>query len=141
MKNSTVIGKPIDRIDGSLKVSGSAKYAAEFNQKNMAYAFPIRSTIGKGSIKHVDTSVAKKAAGVINILTYENALKLAPVDEKAIRSAGGSVGELMIPMQNNLVHYWGQYVALAVAETYEEARAAAALVKITYIEEKPAINL
>ncbi len=72
MKKDAVIGKPLDRIDGPLKVSGTAKYAAEFNQKNMAYAFPVRSTIGKGSIQNIDTSTAKKSAGVINILTQEN---------------------------------------------------------------------
>lgn len=56
-----IIGKPLDRIDGRSKVTGEAKYAAEFNQTNMAYAFPVRATIGKGIVTSFDTGIAEKA--------------------------------------------------------------------------------
>lgn len=62
MKKTNVVGKPIDRIDGRLKVTGEAKYAAEFNQASMAYAFPVRSSIAKGTITAFDLSAAEKAA-------------------------------------------------------------------------------
>lgn len=62
-------GKPIDRIDGRLKVMGEARYAAEFNQKDMAYAFPVRSTIANGTITRFDTTAAQKSGGVISIIT------------------------------------------------------------------------
>jgi xanthine dehydrogenase YagR molybdenum-binding subunit len=141
MEKETVIGKPLDRIDGPLKVSGTAKYAAEFNQKNMAYAFPVRSTIAKGSISSFDTTNAKKSAGIITILTYENAPKLSPASGDSRNKSGASTGEEISPMQDNKVHYWGQYIALVIAETYEEACAAAAMVNVSYKKEKPSINL
>ncbi|SFH81729.1 xanthine dehydrogenase family protein molybdopterin-binding subunit [Halpernia frigidisoli] len=141
MEKETVIGKPLDRIDGPLKVSGTAKYAAEFNQKNMAYAFPVRSTIASGSISSIDISEAKKAPGVVNILTHENAPKLAPASGEEFKKSGASVGENFIPMQDNQVHYWGQYIALVIAETYEEARMAAAMVKVNYTKGIVSVNL
>ncbi len=135
------IGKPLDRVDAFLKVTGGAKYAAEFNPKNMAYGFPVRSTIGKGSIASFDTDAAQKTGGVIKILTHENAPRLAALDPQALMKAGGSLGENLVPLQDGKVHYYGQYIAVVVAETYEQARAAAALVKVTYNKETPAINL
>ncbi len=74
----SIIGKPLDRIDAQLKVTGTAKYAAEFNQKNLAYAFPVRATIGKGTITGFDKSAAEKSQGVIAVLTHENAPRLTP---------------------------------------------------------------
>ena len=71
-----VIGKPIDRKDGRLKVTGAAKYAAEFGVNNVAYAFPVRSTIGNGTITAIDSSEAETAGGVLQILTHENAPRL-----------------------------------------------------------------
>ena len=62
------IGKPIDRVDGRLKVTGAAKYAAEFNQTQIAYAFPVCSTIARGTITAIDTSAASSSAGVLAVL-------------------------------------------------------------------------
>ena len=135
------IGKPINRVDAFLKVTGTAKYAAEFKPKNMVYGFPVRSTIGKGSITSFDTDAAQKSGGVIKILTHENAPRLKPIDAQALMKAGGSIGENLIPLQDNKVHYFGQYIAVVVADTYEQARAAAALVKAIYNKETPAIDL
>ncbi|MDQ6786859.1 MAG: xanthine dehydrogenase family protein molybdopterin-binding subunit [Acidobacteriota bacterium] len=136
-----VIGKPIDRKDARLKVTGAAKYAAEFNQPKMAYAFPVRSTIGKGAITAIDTSAAEKAGGVVKIFTHENAPRFKEINPQEMRKTGGFLGEQLLPIQDNKVHYYGQYIALAVAETYEQARAAAGLVKVTYKQETPATDL
>ena len=136
-----IIGKPIDRVDGRLKVTGAAKYAAEFNQPQMAYAFPVRSTIASGTVNRIDLTAATGAPGVIQVLTHENALRLKPYNREEAAKAGVRLGEELLPLQDNRVHYYGQFVACVVAETYEQARAAAALVKVEYAAEKPKIDL
>ena len=136
-----ITGKPIDRVDGRLKVTGAAKYAAEFNQPRMAYAFPVCSTIAKGTIAGFDISAAGSAAGVLEIITHQNARRLKPADSEAITKIGGLLGEYLAPLQDNKVHYFGQIVALIVAETYEQARFVAALLKINYAKENFAIDL
>ena len=135
------IGRPIDRKDGPLKVTGQAKYAAEFSADNLAYAFAVRSTIGNGAITSVDTSEAEKAGGVIKILTYQNAPRLKEINPQEMSKTGGMLGEQLLPLQDNNVHYFGQYVALVVAETYEQARTAASLVKVSYAKQPHAIDL
>ena len=135
-----IIGKPIDRIDGRMKVTGGAKYAAEFNQPRMAYAFPVSSTIARGTITAFDTSAAENSAGVIAVLTHKNARRLKAVDPAEIFKTGGFLGEDLLPLQGDKIHYFGQFIALVVAETYEQARHAAALVQATYAQEKPAID-
>jgi xanthine dehydrogenase YagR molybdenum-binding subunit len=137
-----VIGKPIDRVDGRLKVTGQAKYAAEFNQTNMAYAFPVRSTIGSGTMTAIDTKRAEKAGGIVKIITYENSIKFKKPDPMELMKAGGGLlGEMLLPLQNNGVNYFGEYVALVVAETYEQARHAAGMVTVSYARQAPAIEL
>lgn len=135
------IGQPIDRKDARLKVTGAAKYAAEFNQTNMAYAFAVRSKIGNGAITSFDTNEAEKAGGVIKILTYENAPRLKEYDQQELSKSGGMLGEQFLPLQDNKINYFGQYIALVVAETYEQARSAARLVKVNYDRQTPAIDL
>ncbi len=134
------IGKPFDRKDGRLKVTGAAKYAAEFSVNNVAYAFPVRSTIGNGTITAFDLSAAEKA-GVLTIITPDNAMRLKTPNPQELMRTGGFMGEDILPLQDKKVNYFGQYIALVVAETYEQARTAAALVKVTYAEQKPAIDL
>lgn len=136
-----ITGKPIDRVDGRLKVTGAAKYTAEFNQANMAYAFPVRSTIAKGTITGFDTGPAEKSEGVIAVFTHKNATRLKAIDPAELLKTGGFMGEDLVPLQDNKIHYFGQFIALIVAETYEQARCAAALLKVTYAKEKPAIDL
>jgi xanthine dehydrogenase YagR molybdenum-binding subunit len=136
-----VTGKPIDRIDGRLKVTGTATYAAEFNQPRMAYAFPVRATIATGTITSFDTSLAATSSGVIAVLTHQNAPRLQPLDLAAIQKTGGAMGENLVPLQDDRVHYFGQFVALVVAETYEQARCAAALLKVTYADKQPVVDL
>ncbi len=142
MMKTEVIGKPIDRKDGRAKVTGAAKYAAEFGVNNVAYAFPIRSTIGSGTITAFDLSAAQNAGGVIKIFTHENAPRLkALTNPFDLLKAGALLGENLLPMQDNKVNYFGEYIGLVVAETYEQARAAAEMVKVTYAKLTPAIDL
>ena len=142
MIKTNVIGKPIDRKDGRLKVTGAAKYAAEFPVNNIAYAFPVRSTIGNGTITAIDTSEAEKAGGVLQIFTHKNAPRLKEVgNPMELFKVGGLLGETILPLQDNKVSYFGEYIALVIAETYEQARTGAELVKVSYAEQKPAIDL
>ncbi|RYZ48018.1 MAG: xanthine dehydrogenase family protein molybdopterin-binding subunit, partial [Sphingobacteriales bacterium] len=135
-------GKPISRIDGRMKVIGKATYAAEFNQPNMAYAFPVRATIAKGRIASIDDTAAKKETGVITVISYKNAVKLKPLDIQAQMKAGAAfLGENLPPLQDDKVHYPGQFIAVVVAETYEQARSAAYQLKVRYTEEKAAVDL
>jgi xanthine dehydrogenase YagR molybdenum-binding subunit len=142
MQKTVETGKPLSRIDGRLKVTGQAKYAAEFNQNQMAYAFPVRSTIGKGAITAIDATAAQSAGGVLSVMTHENAMRLKELKNPLeLLMVGGLLGENLVPLQDNKVHYFGQYIALVIAETYEQARAAAEMVKVTYAKEPVAVEL
>lgn len=136
-----IIGKPIDRLDGRLKVTGAAKYAAENNQPRMVYAFPVCATVANGAITGIDAEAAKSSPGVLVVLTHENAPRLKTLDLAEIRKFVAIPHETTVPLQDNRVHYFGQFVACVVAETYEQARYAARLVKISYAAEKHAIDL
>ncbi len=136
-----VIGKPIDRKDARLKVTGGAKYAAEFKVNNVAFAFAVRSEIGNGKITAIDTGAAEKETGVIKVLTHENAPRLKPYVQQEVSKTGGMTGEQFLSLQDNKINYYGQYIALIIAETYEQARGAAKLVKVNYAKETPAIDL
>jgi xanthine dehydrogenase YagR molybdenum-binding subunit len=137
----SIIGKPVNRVDGILKVTGQAKYAAEYKHSSMAYAFPVMSKIASGTIAAIDSSAAEKAPGVITVLTHKNALRLQPIDVDQSIKTGSLLGELLLPLQDTKIFYANQYIGLVVAETYEQARYAAQLVKVDYNETKPAIDL
>ncbi len=117
-----VVGKPLDRIDGPKKVTGTAPYAYEHSPDDVTYAFPVQSTIAKGRIASIDTSAAQAIPGVITVLTHENAPRLKEQE-----------GELAV-LQSNTVAYCGQFVALVVAETLEVARQGAEAVIVRYEE-------
>ncbi len=130
---SAIIGQPIDRIDGPLKVTGKAQYAAEFAPEGLCYAALIESTIPAGSVASMDTSAAWKAPGVLFVLTHENALKL-PYLQAAQRPAVEPVsGERLHVLQSNEVLFCGQPIGAVVAETQSQAEYAASLVRISYV--------
>ena len=121
-----VIGKPIDRIDGRLKVTGAAKYAAEFRVPNVVHAVLVQSTVAAGSIAGFDLQEAQGMPGVLAIITPENAGKLtSPKDVQ--QAVQGSL------LQNEDIHYNGQHVAVVVAETLQQAQAAGARVHVRYV--------
>lgn len=119
------IGAPLDRIDGPTKVTGAATYAYEHPVEGVTYAFAVQSTIAKGRIVSIDASAARVLPGVVTILSHENAPRLASLNN----------ADLAV-FQSDAIAYYGQFVAVVVAETLEIARQAADLVKISY-EEQP----
>jgi xanthine dehydrogenase YagR molybdenum-binding subunit len=127
-----VIGKPTDRIDGPMKTSGTAPYAYEQHAAapNAAYGHVIGAAIAKGRIASIDTAAAKRAPGVLAIVTYENAGKLDKGKFNTARLLAGPE-----------VQHYHQAVAVVVAETFEQARAAANLVKVEYVKTKGEYDL
>jgi xanthine dehydrogenase YagR molybdenum-binding subunit len=117
-----VIGEAVSRIDGLLKVTGTANYSVDFPVKNAAYGFLLKSTIAAGTISDIDTSAAEKSPGVIAVITYKNAPKLA----ESGNLRGGGI------LQDPKVEFFGQHIGVVVADTYEQARFAARLVKVSY---------
>src|SRR5712671_6876871 len=131
----SVIGKPTPRVDGRLKVTGGAKYASDFHFAGMLYAVPVEATIASGRVVKLDTVAAEKMPGVRAIFHRETIGKI-------FRSAlgpgfDGIVDERRPPFEDDIVRYYGQYVALAVADTFETAKAAADSVRVTYDKQKP----
>ena len=127
-----VIGKPTDRIDGPMKTSGTAPYAYEQHAAapNAAYGHVIGAAIAKGKIASIDTAAAKRAPGVLAIVTYENAGKLEKGKFNTARLLAGPE-----------VQHYHQAVAVVVAETFEQARAASSLVKVDYVKAKGEYDL
>jgi xanthine dehydrogenase YagR molybdenum-binding subunit len=130
------IGKEMSRVDGVAKVTGNAKYAAEFAVPNLAYGFIVNGSIAKGTIASIDTAEAERASGVIRVFTHLNMPKYAepkPVAEQAPpRGARQEEDKSFRALQSDRIYFNAQPVALVVAETYEQARFAARLVKLTY---------
>ena len=132
-----MIGEGRDRVDGRAKVTGHARFAAENNLPGLVHAVVVASSIPSGTIKSIDTAAAKKAPGVIAVLSHLNAPKLNPAPAQ---SAGGGGGQPSgnfaephhIPFSDASVHYVGQQIAVVVADTLEHATHGAELVKIAY---------
>ena len=136
---SESVGKPIDRVDGRLKVTGAATYAAEFPVKNLAYGVSVTSTITKGRVKNIDVKQAEKMPGVIGVMTSENCMMLH--FPQSSDPGAGKYGEKdLLPLQNDRVFYGGQHIAIVVAETFEQADQAAATIKVEYEPQTAAIG-
>jgi xanthine dehydrogenase YagR molybdenum-binding subunit len=127
-----IVGKPTDRIEGPLKASGTAPYAYERHDviANQAYGVIVGSAIAKGSITAIDLVEAKAAPGVIAIVTHENAGKLGKSSSHTARLLAGPQ-----------VEHYDQAVALVIAGSFEQARAAAALVRVDYARAKGQFDL
>jgi xanthine dehydrogenase YagR molybdenum-binding subunit len=137
---SNIIGKAIDRKDGKLKITGAATYAAEFPVRNIAYGVTVQSTISKGSINNIDTSAASLLRGVLAVMTHKNAMFL----HKHVASdpqTGKFSEKDLLPLQGDEIFYNGQHIAVVIAESLEIAEYASTLLKITYDEEKPVIDI
>jgi xanthine dehydrogenase YagR molybdenum-binding subunit len=133
------IGKEMSRVDGVAKVTGKAKYAAEFQVPNLAYGFIVQGTVAKGTITAIDTREAERLPGVIRVFTHLNAAKLGPKasTQEAPPTATEEPDKSFRALQSNRIFFNGQPVALVVAETFEQARFAARMVKVSYTAEKP----
>ncbi len=128
------IGTATSRVDGIAKVTGAAKYAAEFNVPNLAHASLVCSTIAKGRITRIDTGAATNIKGVLAVLTHENRPPMADKDQ-AYKDDVAPDGSPYRPLYDGKVLFDGQPVALVVAETAEIARHAASLVRVEYEKE------
>lgn len=130
----SLIGAPVSRLDGPLKVQGQARFAAEFSIRGMAYASLVYSTIAKGRIATLNTAAAEAAPGVVMVMTHHNSppMKQVPLFLTGEKALGGSSSPVF---QDDSVHWNGQPIALILAETQEQADHAGALVRTTYITE------
>src|SRR6266850_139370 len=132
------IGRSTPRVDGPLKVSGRAQYASDFHFPGTLYAVPVEATIASGRLVKLDTAAAQKMPGVRAILHRDNIGKIF----RSVQGPGfeGIVDERRPPFEDDVVRYYGQYIALAVADTFETAKAAADAVRATYAKEKPNVD-
>jgi xanthine dehydrogenase YagR molybdenum-binding subunit len=128
------IGRKTPRVDGPLKVSGTAQYASDFHFPGMLYAVPVEATIASGRVAKLDVTVAENMPGVRAIFHRENIGKIF----RSVQGQGfeGIIDERRPPFEDDVVRYYGQYIALAVADTFESAKAAADAVRVTYEKEK-----
>lgn len=132
------IGRDTPRVDGPLKVTGKAQYTSDFHFPGMLYAVPVEATIASGRIRKLDTTAAEKMPGVRAIFHREN---IGKIFHSALEPGMEGICEERRPaFEDDVVRYYGQYVALAVAETFENAKAAADAVCVTYEKDKPNVE-
>ena len=132
-----IIGAVVPRIDGPLKTTGTARYAVDHNFPGLAHAVAVQSTVGSGSIRTLDTAAAEKMPGVLLVLHHGNmkgAYRLFPHQDDA------TISEARPPFEDEKIYYWGQFVALVVAETLEQANAAASAVRVEYDVQTPDVR-
>lgn len=130
------IGTDVDRIDGRLKVTGAADYAADHTTTDipgLCHGYLVTSTIARGTITAMDTDAATSAPGVLAVYTPFNPLQL-------FAYGGAQNDETNVPLQDASVRYRGQAIGLVVAETFEQARDAAALIETDYAPQPPATS-
>ena len=128
----SVVGQPRDRVDGPLKVTGAARYAYEQHDvvPNQAYGYVLGATIAKGRVASIDLKAARAAAGVLAVVTAKEAGRLGKGKRNTAKLLGGP----------EIAHYH-QAIALVVAETFEQARAAASLIRVEYTQAKGSFDL
>jgi xanthine dehydrogenase YagR molybdenum-binding subunit len=133
------IGTALSRVDGRSKVTGAARYAAEFNQSGQVYAVMVSSSAGLGRIVAIDASAATGLGGVIAILTHHNAPRLPYHDHRGF--VDPAAGERLHVLQDDQIRFFGQPVAVAIATTLDAAEHAAAAVRVSYAAESPATRM
>ena len=117
---NATIGQPLTRIDGKLKVTGTATYAAEFQRPKLAYGVLIQSTIANGRVATIDLSNAKSTPGVIGILTRENAPQFKPYPDNLTKN--GAPGESRLPLQDDNVYWVGHISASSLPKLWNKRR-------------------
>lgn len=135
---STIVGQPLARVDGRDKVTGRARYAAEFNQPGMAHAVIVSATVGLGRIISVDDAAVRSMPGVIVVLSHLNAPRLPYRPHKG--SIDPRTGERLHMLQDDRVLFYGQPVAVVVADTLDQAERAAAALRIAYDARRPVVE-
>ncbi|MEV4174133.1 xanthine dehydrogenase family protein molybdopterin-binding subunit [Nonomuraea sp. NPDC049709] len=136
------IGRDLHRLDGPAKVSGGIRYTADHVPAGLAYAVAVPSTIAKGRVTAVETSRALAAPGVLLVMTHENAPPMKPTGAYATLRAPVGAAAMTLPILNTDRVFWhGQPVAVAVAETQEQAEHAARLVEVRYAPEPAVLSM
>ena len=132
------VGRDTPRVDGPRKVSGLAQYTSDFQFSGMLYAVPVEATIANGSLLKLDTVAAEKMPGVRAIFHREN---IGPIFRSfPERGFGGICEERRPPFEDDVIRYYGQYIALVVADAFEAAKGAADAIRATYAKEKPNVE-
>lgn len=131
------IGKEMRRVDGLAKVTGVAKFAAEFDLPNAAFAYILTSDIAKGSIAEMDTTAAGEAPGVIKVFSHQNVPEMMPIPEGDERPGGDE----FYALRSNVILFNAQPIAMVVADTFEQARHASMLITVEYKIENPETDM
>ena len=129
------VGQPISRIDGRLKVTGSARYTADIPLESLVHGAIVYSTIANGRIVSIDTAAAQSAPGVLAVLTHKNMPRMNQQSWSHLRPQG----QTYLPLQDDRIHYAGQPVALVVAATLDQATYAGTLIKVMYEAHPPVV--
>src|SRR5215470_716078 len=130
-----LVGAGVDRVDGPRKVTGTARYPNDFDYPNLAHAALVRSTVAAGRIRGIDAGAAEASPGVLAVITHANAPRL----ERAPAMPIGS--QPPTPLQDDRILHYGDYVGLVVADTPEQAIAAARLIDVDYEPAEPMLDL
>ena len=138
---SGAIGREISRVDGPAKVTGAARYSGEITLPDLAYAQIVGARIASGRITAIDTAAAKRAEGVAGILTHHDMPKVNHVPLLPSLLGAPAPGETFFPMQDDVIHYAGQPVAIVVADSLEQAQHAATLVQVSYVGTAPVTTI
>jgi xanthine dehydrogenase YagR molybdenum-binding subunit len=133
-----MIGQPIGRVDGHLKVTGKARYAAEYSEPDLAYAVVVSSTIGLGRIAGIATEDVEQMPGVIAVITHKNAQRLPYNPNRQFIDP--PFGERLHVLQDDEVRFFGQPIAVVVAQTLEKAERAAYALTVTYSSRAPQVD-
>jgi xanthine dehydrogenase YagR molybdenum-binding subunit len=129
------IGEPISRVDGRLKVTGSARYNGDISLQTFAHAAIVYSTIAKGHVESIDTGAAENAPGVLAVLTHNNMPRMKLMPWSHLRPQA----QTYLPLQDDAIHYAGQPVAVVVAATLDQAAYAGTLIKVAYESHPPTV--
>ena len=140
MPLDTHVGSPRSRVDGRLKVTGAAKYSAEFNEPGLLHGYVVSGATAKGRISRIDTAAAEAVPGVVRVFTHEHRPRIHAGDE-GYQDAVAPPGRPFRPLFNDHILYSGQPVALVVAEDFATASYAASLVRVDVEAETPHTNL
>jgi xanthine dehydrogenase YagR molybdenum-binding subunit len=128
------VGLPLNRVDGRAKVTGAARYTADFFPEGALHAVAFCSGIARGRIVEIDAATAWEMPGVVSVLTHENMPRLQPLDAD---DENGTPGQEFLPMQSDLIQHAGQHIGLVIADTLDRARAAALTIQVRYEEQQP----
>jgi xanthine dehydrogenase YagR molybdenum-binding subunit len=135
---ANVVGRPVPRVDGHAKVTGSARYAADSNQQGQVYAVIVHAIVGLGRITGIDSATVSRMPGVLAVVSHLDAPRLAYGSHKS--PIDPAIGERLHVLQDDQVRFYGQPVAVVVADTLDHAERAAAALHVTYAADRPVVD-